>query len=42
MRVGVALLPADEAGALEPFYADLLAGRVERLDGGGAWVGLWR
>ncbi|WP_164983807.1 LacI family DNA-binding transcriptional regulator [Cellulomonas endophytica] len=38
VRVGVALLPADEAGALEPFYADLLAGMEERLDGAGASV----
>jgi len=31
-RVGMALLPMDDGGGLEPFYADLLAGMEEELD----------
>lgn len=38
VRVGLALLPADDDGALEPFYADLLAGMEEELDAHGASV----
>ncbi|WP_282947998.1 LacI family DNA-binding transcriptional regulator [Cellulomonas endometrii] len=38
VRVGLALLPADDDGALEPFYADLLAGMEEELDARGASV----
>lgn len=38
VRVGLALLPADDDGALEPFYTDLLAGMEEELDAHGASV----
>ncbi|WP_431837958.1 LacI family DNA-binding transcriptional regulator [Cellulomonas sp. Y8] len=38
VRVGLALLPADDDGALEPFYTDLLAGIEEELDAHGASV----
>ncbi|MFF1528302.1 LacI family DNA-binding transcriptional regulator [Cellulomonas sp. NPDC058312] len=38
VRVGLALLPADDDGTLEPFYADLLAGMEEALDARGASV----
>lgn len=38
VRVGLALLPAHDDGALEPFYADLLAGMEEELDAHGASV----
>ncbi len=37
-RVGLALLRADDEGALEPFYADLLAGMEEELDRFGSTV----
>ncbi|WP_165372729.1 LacI family DNA-binding transcriptional regulator [Pengzhenrongella frigida] len=38
LRVGLALLPADDDGTLEPFYADLLAGLEEELDRQGGTI----